>query len=71
MRQIFSSKQAAYLVRTTLEIALVDTGSRAHRAAASMARRPTRMPSNKKPAEGGFEILMVAGAGFEPTTFGL
>ena len=27
--------------------------------------------ANKKPAKGGFEILMVAGAGFEPTTFGL
>ena len=27
--------------------------------------------ANKKPADGGFEILMVAGAGFEPTTFGL
>ena len=27
--------------------------------------------ANKKPAGGGFEILMVAGAGFEPTTFGL
>ena len=27
--------------------------------------------ANKKPAEGGLEILMVAGAGFEPTTFGL
>ena len=27
--------------------------------------------TNKKPAKSGFEILMVAGAGFEPTTFGL
>ena len=32
---------------------------------------PTSAIANKKPAEGGFEILMVAGAGFEPTTFGL
>lgn len=46
MQQISSSKQAAYLVRTTNEIALVGTGSHAHRAAASMARRPTRMPSD-------------------------
>lgn len=38
-------KQAAYLVRTTHEIALVGTGSRAHRATTSMERRPTRMPS--------------------------
>ena len=33
-------------MRTTHEIALVGTGSRAHRAAASMARCPTRMPSD-------------------------
>ena len=31
----------------------------------------TALIANKKPAEGGLEILMVAGAGFEPTTFGL
>ena len=31
----------------------------------------TALIANKKPAEGGLEILMVAGAGFEPTTFWL
>lgn len=41
-----TSKQAAYLVRTTHKIALVGTGGRAHRTAASMARCPTRMPSD-------------------------
>ena len=28
----------------------------------------TALIANKKPAEGGLEILMVAGAGFEPAT---
>ena len=46
MREFSSSKQVAYLVRTTHEIALVGTGSRAHRAAASMACFSTRMPSD-------------------------
>lgn len=27
--------------------------------------------ANKKPADGGFEILIVAGAGFKPTIVGL
>lgn len=46
MRQIYSPKQAAYLVRTTHKIALVGTEGRTHRAVASMARHLARMPSD-------------------------
>lgn len=36
-----------------------------------MAKCSENLWFNKKPAEGGLEILMVAEAGFELTTFGL
>lgn len=48
MWQISNSKQAAYLMRTTHKRALIGNESRAYRATASMARRPTRMSSNNK-----------------------